>query len=276
MTRHALPEFSEARGVPKFLRESLQDIFGRGVRWGKFYDDVGPLLADFCIRSKSDAVLDLASGTGEAVAVLIDVLAKQQSTAPRFILSDASPDVSALARVVSRYPQKLEALREPIDPSAVRPEVDPPARSVLTAFHHFSPEEAKGLFADCVARRRAIFILEGFPRSVLRMSAIMPVMLLATLAHPFVTERARLLKAFFTFVVPIIPILGLWDAIVSALRIYDERELRAMTERYNDDYCWEYHEVPYFPLGRATVFLGIPGERLLNTGSASATVRRLQ
>jgi hypothetical protein len=129
---------------------------------------------------------------------------------------------------------------------------------VVSAFHHFTPELARRILADCVVKKRAVFILEGFPRKLRRLPPLIPVLTVAALVNPFRAGRARLLKAIFTYVVPLVPVCGLWDAVVSVLRVHSESELRAMVEPLGGDYEWTYREVPFFPGGRATAFMGIP------------------
>jgi hypothetical protein len=203
-------------------------------------------------------VLDLCTGTGEPVSILLDAITRAGGKPPRFLLSDLFPNETAMKRVEARHPGFVEAVVEPVDATAVPGQVDRAARSVMSAFHHFPPELASRILADSVAKGRAIFIAEGFPRSLLRLAAILPCMALAVLANPFLTGRDRLAKIFFTFVLPVIPLAGAWDAFVSNRRIHSEAELRALVARLGSGYSWSYREVPFFPFGRAVAFSGVP------------------
>ena len=57
---------------------------------------------------------------------------------------------------------------------------------------------------------------------------------------------------------PVIPLLGIWDGVVSVLRVYAEAELRAMVEPFGKAYAWEYRECPTVLGGTLTVFMGLP------------------
>jgi hypothetical protein len=250
-------EVNDTAFFPRFLRESIVETLGLGLRWGRIYDAVSPLFASFVERAGVSSVLDIGTGTGEPASILISALARAGLTAPRFVLSDLFPNHAALARVAARHPGQIEVVSTPVDATDVPAAVDQPARMVISAFHHFPPELARRLLADSVAKRRPIFILEGFPRQLRRAVSIIPIMAAAVFANPFLTSQDRFLKFLFTFLIPIIPLAGFFDAMVSIMRIHSESELRALVEPLGG-FTWEYHEVPFFPCGRAVVFLGIP------------------
>ena len=104
--------------------------------------------------------------------------------------------------------------------------------------------------------RRALFVLEPFPRSLWRFAATLPALSLAMLTTPLSTGERRLSK---TLALPVSALCGLWDGTVSALRQHEQSELSDMADAAgSEDYEWEYREVP-FPLGgRAVVFFGVP------------------
>ncbi|MBI4508039.1 MAG: hypothetical protein HY698_00285 [Deltaproteobacteria bacterium] len=250
-------EFNDLSACPRFLRESIIESLGNGLRWGRVFDGVGPVFADFCRRAGCESVLDLCSGSGEPVSMLLEALARQGLPPVRFVLSDLLPNTAAMERVSGRHPGLVEVTREPVDATCVPTHLDRPARTIINALHHFPPDVAARLIADAVAKRRALFIVESFPRSLARMAATLPALGIAALANPFLTPQDRWLKAFSTYAVPLVPVIGLWDAAVSALRIHDQDDLRAMAARASA-YDWEYREIPFFPGGRAMAFFGIP------------------
>jgi hypothetical protein len=250
-------EWNDLAWAPHWLREGIVEILGLGLRWGKIYVPVAPIFARFLERAGTREVLDLASGSGEPCSILIAALEKQGFEPPRFTVSDLFPNVASLSAVAARHPGKIDVVERSVDATDVPPEIDRPARTIVTAFHHMSPELARKILADCVAKRRAIFIVEAFRRSFLGMLSVLPGMILGTLANPFLARRDRALKILFTFVIPLIPLAGFWDAMVSWMRIHSEAELRAMVAPL-PGYQWEFVTVPFFPFGKATVWLGLP------------------
>jgi hypothetical protein len=253
-------EFNERRECPAFVRDAIVETLGTGLRWGRIYDGAGQAFAEFCQRARCDAVLDLCSGSGEPVSILLDALARRGAPAPRFVLSDLFPNVAAMRRVAARHPGQVEVVTRPVDATCVPAEVDRGARCMISALHHFPPGLAARMLGDCVARRRAVFLLDAMSGDARSLLAVLPSMTAAVLATPLLAERDRLLKALATYALPVVPLAGLWDAVVSHLRSYGEADLRAMVAPLGGGYAWEYRELPFFPGGRAMCFYGVPGE----------------
>jgi hypothetical protein len=108
-------------------------------------------------------------------------------------------------------------------------------------------------------KRRAVFILDVPSRFVWAFLLLFPVPgALALFLNPLLSGESRLRKAFFTYVLPVIPLLGTWDFLVSALRFYSEPEYRGMAAKAGGDYRWEYREIFFFPGASLAVFSGIP------------------
>lgn len=258
MARIQAFEFCENPSTPRFIRESLIETLGSTLRSAGIYDPAAPLFAEFCRRTKCDSILDLGSGSGEPVSVLVDSLQRQGVPSPRFYLSDLLPNIPAMTRVAERHPEHIRVIEEAVDATDVARKFKQPARTIISAFHHFPPELARGILADCARQRRAVFILEGFPRDLRALTPIFAGAALPVLANPFTSDKDRLLKAWFTYVQPVIPVLGIWDAIVSVLRVYTEEELMEMVKPFRKKFSWEYHRIPTLLGGTLTVFMGIP------------------
>jgi hypothetical protein len=261
MKRRQLFEFHERAECPRFVRDSVVETLGTGLRWLGMSDVAGPAFARFCQDAKCERVLDLCSGSGAPAALVLEWMAEHGAAAPEVVLSDLFPNEVAFAGVRAKHPEKVRSERRPVDATMVPEDVAHDARVIMNAFHHFAPAPAARIVADAVARRKSLFIYEGFPRDLTRFLPTGPAMLPALLLNPLMTRQQRLAKAFLTYVVPVIPAVATWDGVVSVLRIHDEADLRAMTTA-EGDYRWAYEELPYGRGGRALVFTGIPRERL--------------
>ncbi len=261
MQRRQLFEFNERPECPQFLRDSVTETLGTGLRWNQFGTTIGPAFAAFAAQARCARVLDLCSGTGEPTLLLLEWLRAQGLSPPAFVLSDLFPHAPALTAAAARYPTLLHAELAPVDATAVPATLDHDARTIINSFHHFAPDAAARIVADAVERRVSLFIYEGFPRDLARFLPTGPAMLPALLLNPLRAPRQRLPKALLTYLLPVIPMIAAWDGLVSVLRVYEEVDLRRMTSP-DDGYLWDYREVPYRLGGRAVVFSGIPRERL--------------
>ena len=262
--RIQLIEFNDFAYSPAFVRESITETLGTGLRWLDMGAVAGPSFVDFCRKGRVRTALDLCSGTGDSIALLLDWTAAHATDfeTPRFVLSDLFLNEGALVRAEGGHAPHLRIERAAVDATRVPERIEHDARTLFNAFHHFRPPVARRILADAVQAGRSIFIYEGFPRSLARFGATAPHMLLALLANPLRAPRRRVPKAIFTYLVPIIPLLATWDAIISTYRMHSEDELRAMVAPFGERYSWEYCEIPYALGGRAVVFHGIPADRL--------------
>src|SRR5439155_21664731 len=107
----------------------------------------------------------------------------------------------------------------------------PPAlsgfRTLFSSFHHFRPEEARRILADAVRQRQGIGVFEATQRSAPAMLAMLLTPLFVLLATPFI-RPFRLSRLFWTYLLPVVPIVALFDGVVSCLRTYTPTELRAL------------------------------------------------
>lgn len=110
-------------------------------------------------------------------------------------------------------------------------------RTMFDCFHHFRPTEAREVLADAYRRREAIVVAEGTRRSLPAVIGMLLAPLLVLLLTPRIRPFSRA-RVALTYVVPIVPLLVLWDGLISCLRSYRPRELRALAAGLDARYCW--------------------------------------
>ncbi len=259
-------EFHELPATPRFIGDSIPEILGAYWRFGKRFNLLGSVFAEFCRRSNCSKVLDLGSGSGEPVSLLVDGLQKEGVSHVRFMLSDLFPNVRNMEKVAARYPGQVEVMHDPVDATNVPEEVDCDACTIIGVFHHFPPELARRILADCVKKGRAVFVLDAprkvRPRFIFWLLLLFPIFaaipLLTVLTNSLLSDEDRFLKGFFTYFIPVIPFVANWDAIVSFLRMYNKDELMGLVEGLSSDYEWEHKEIE-LPFGALmSAFLGMP------------------
>lgn len=266
MSRIQLFEFNERSECPAFIREALTETLGQGLKLGGIYKNVAPLFSEFCQTAEADSVLDLCSGSGEPVSIFLSALQAQQrsqnspqhATLPKFTLSDLLPNRKAMGLVASRHPGLITPVYTAVDATNVPQDMRFPACTIISSFHHFTPKMAYKILQNCVAQDRAVFIVEPFTRNLKRATAPVPALATAAYWHPIKTKEKSLLKGFFTYAIPLIPIIGAWDATISFCRIYSKKMLLDMVAPFRKVFHWRYEEVPYWPFGNALVFYGVP------------------
>jgi hypothetical protein len=131
-------------------------------------------------------------------------------------------------------------------------------RTIFTSFHHFSPGEAASLLRDAVAAGQPIGIFEVARRSPSAVALMFPWALLALLYTPMV-RPFRWSRLLWTYLLPVIPLVLLFDGIVSCLRSYRPEELLEIArESGQSEYGWQAGELSGAPGVRITYMTGAP------------------
>ena len=102
-------------------------------------------------------------------------------------------------------------------------------------------------------------MLEAFPRRFAQGFPLLPSGAAAVLANPLLCRKNRLQKAFFTFAMPLVPMIGLSDLFVSVGRIHQPEELISLAREAGvQGYRWRHGLVPFPMGGEAYYFWGAP------------------
>lgn len=261
MRRLQLFEFNDSPWAPEALRETIVESLSRTLAWGRILAGLVEPFGDFVASAGAAEVLDLCSGAGGPAAILAGELARAGVRPPRFLLTDLQPHVEAWTRLRDAHPGVIDFEPGPIDATRIPAGVgDGRARVIINALHHFPPELAGALLRGaCEGAPSApgLFIAEGFERNPLRFAPFALAGLPALYINPLWTPRRRLQKALLTWLTPAALAASLWDGLVSTLRVYSERELRAMVAPLGDAFTWRYGTYGFAPFGRPYYFYGV-------------------
>jgi len=249
VSRLHLLEIAEQPWCPRAVRDGLTDYLAFVVDRGRAYAAAVPLLARALDATRPSvsapaAVVDLASGAGGPWKALAAELA-ELDVPVRVCLTDLHPNADAYARLAAESGGAVAGRAEPVPADAV-----PPAlygfRTMFSAFHHFAPAAARRVLADAAARGAGIAVFEATRRDVRAVVLTLLTPLLVLLATPFI-RPFRWSRLLWTYVVPAIPLVVLFDGVVSCLRTYTPDELRALAAGI-DGLRWEAGEAGSGPV----------------------------
>ena len=219
-------EFGDLEQAPQWYHVNLRrylvffyKVFGYHGLWV-------PALTSFMRSAKDDAYLELGSGGGEALRLVVDELPDDMKAGKRFLLSDINPvshfveETNAQADSPFRYhPVAVDATQIPDD--LAHP------RIFINSFHHFSPQQVKANIRASTQAGQATLVLEYVRNTPLAYLSMVTGPVVAFLTVPFVVRREDLpAMLLFTYLIPAFPLMMLWDGIVSCARAYTAKSVR--------------------------------------------------
>jgi hypothetical protein len=240
---------------PAVWRDLLTDFLSFYAAVFKPYACVAPVLAEALEREGTAKIVDLCSGAGRPLLSLVPALQRLGSRDLEVILTDKYPNLEAFesADVAGANVTYLEA---PIDAADV-PASLKGFRTLFTSFHHFRPHAARAILVNAVDNGEGVGIFEYTERNWLIWG--LPTLLIPLfvwLCTPFI-RPFRWHRLVWTYLIPIVPIVAMWDGFVSNLRTYSVRELHHLVEKVADDpYEWKIGKVRSLGGSRVTYVIG--------------------
>lgn len=189
---------------------------------------------------------------------LLPALEAANAAPESIVLTDLFPNVEAFSSAVEAGGGRIDAVTEPVDAARVPAELTG-LRTLFTSFHHFRPGPATEVLADAVRQRQGIAVFEFTERNLwLWTLPVLLIPLFVWVSTPWIRPLTwqRLL---WTYLVPVVPLIAMWDGLVSNLRTYTPAELERMaTGIEGSGYCWRAGRVRAFGPSGVTYLIGWP------------------
>jgi len=255
-------EIEDLAGCPKALRDGVTDFLQHIVCAYRLYRPITPLLARTLTKSGYSHIVDLCSGgAGPWLSIIEDLQKEIPNSSLLITLTDLYPNLAAFRQIRDRYPNCVSYCERPVDAAQVSADLTG-FRTLFSSFHHLTPEQAQAVLQNAVNVRTGIAIFESTQRHPLLLLYMLFTPLLVWLNTPFIRPFCwgRLL---WTYVIPLIPLIVMFDGIVSCLRTYTVDELKAMVVKLDaPDYKWEVglERIWRLPVG-VSYLIGCPSSK---------------
>jgi len=245
MLRVQFIELHEQPWFPSSLRDGITDALQFGFNLFKIYSPIAPLLQSALDSTRSRSIVDLCSGGG---GPWLDLSRKLQSRklvgdppGLQIWLTDKYPNLRAFENVrtvsenhIAFDPGSVDAMKVPLELKGLR--------TMFTSFHHFSPEGARAILQNAVDAGESIGIFEATRRAPSTIGLMFAWVLMLFVCTPWI-RPFRWSRLLWTILVPVIPLVLLFDGVVSCLRTYRPQELREIVEKLAaNEYQWEIGE----------------------------------
>ena len=238
-TRKILFEFEDLPWFPAMLRESMTDYLRYILTLTNFYEPVTALLTESLQQTGSNTMVDLCSGGGGPINQVKNNLEMAGTGGIKIILTDKFPNTTAFEFLAAKSTGTISYIQHPVDAMNVSPDIKG-FRTMFSAFHHFSREQATAILKNATTANTGIAIFDGGSKN---MFTVLLIIIVHPLAFFFLTPFFRPFKwsrIIFTYIIPLIPLFTIWDGIVSITRLYMPAKLMAMAMAVEPaNYHWQ-------------------------------------
>jgi hypothetical protein len=229
-------EWNDQPWCPRILRRSETRYLETVIRLAKGFAPLAPKIASL-VDPNNPQIVDLGSGGAGPWRHLADEVAKARGGPVEVRLTDLYPDATAFARVERETGGVVRGVTEPVDARHV-PRSLAGVRTMFDTLHHMRPDDARAIFEDAARSGAPIVAAEAVERSARNLIGMLFSPLFVLLVTPVIRPVSGW-QLLFTYVIPIVPLIVLWDGIVSCLRSYRPEELRALVADLGDRYAWD-------------------------------------
>ena len=261
MRRIQFIEIHDQPWCPSSIRDGLTDSLQFGMNLVNPYESVVPLLRSVLdslqkesnsVISKSgssriqQSIVDMCSGGGGPWLSLAREFesreARADPTSLHIWLTDKYPNHRAFRNPCSASGNCITFYPHSVDATQVPPELKG-TRTMFTSFHHFSPERARAILQNAVDAREGIAIFESTRRAPATIALMAAWVFMLFVCSPWM-RPFRWSRLLWMYLIPILPVVLLFDGVVSCLRTYRPEELRQLVKGLNpNDYEWKMERI---------------------------------
>ncbi|AFM14261.1 hypothetical protein [Turneriella parva] len=221
-------ESHELSWVPDDLKVLFREILSWTQDIGGVYATALPIVRRWFEATGAEGILDLCSGAGGPGVTLLNAM-RADNLKVKMKLTDLYPANEVYANLKLQYPGILEFESASTDATNSRRDADYPVRSLLSAFHQFSPNLARKILIDAAKNSDGICIMDPFQRDLWHLMSVPIGATLSTQIYPLLRQRTPFAFAMCNLT-PVIPSMFFWDSIASVLRGYTPDELLSLAD----------------------------------------------
>lgn len=239
-TRNAF-QFNACPAVPSFWHRTQMEIIEfNNARFRSYY----PLLAEAglsrAIDGRFERVVELGAGCGP----LTERMAVQPRAAGlQFVVCDLIPDQAAFRRLEERFPGRVEAIYEPVD-FGERREWGKNTLLLLSAAFHHVPVQRRPAVLQALRESAGGVMIFSTVRKTLWCLLTAPLVIVPALLLPigFWNRPGRWRRVLWCWLLPVAPLMMVWDAIGGCLRQWSADDWRAADKASPSSRPLEIHE----------------------------------
>lgn len=246
MKRVQLFEFEDFKWFPSQIRSSMTNLIVVLHKMLKIDEVLAKLTGDAMKKHKINTIVDLGSGSGGAMPMVMDKLTQDDELKDvSLTMTDLYPNKKTIQYFEKNTNDTIRYFSEPVDATnlASSPEG---LKTIVNCFHHMRPEQAKKILKSAKDSKQPLLIYEMAENKMplLLWWLLLPISLcILVVMTLFMTPFVRPLtwqQLVFTYLIPIIPLSYAWDGQASMPRMYTMKDMDELLEGLSsEDYVWE-------------------------------------
>jgi len=216
-------EFNDHPSVPVAVRKTLlEQLESCNTIFRPYYRQVSEAVLSHASESDAKMIVELGAGT----APLSKLMAEDAgSEGIRLVACDLFPDKAAYRELETRYPDKVTGMEDPVDFG--QPRRWPPSTVLVlcAAMHHVPSQLRPAVIEALSASADQVMVFEPVRKTALSMFFVLfgvfpPLLLPLCYLH----KPGRLRRLLWCWLLPVVPVMTLWDALVGCLRQWNDHD----------------------------------------------------
>lgn len=226
-------EFMDHPRTPRILRETLLDVLDYcNSDFRPYYREIAQEISEIARERDLTTIVELGAG----YAPLTSELAKLNRKDLTLIPCDLYPETTPWKTLVSQFGERVQPIYEPVDLTVRQ---DWPEKTVLVlcaTLHHIPPAIRRATLKTLHDSAHCILIFEPIRKTPFSMFLVLFALIPALLTPAFRFNRpGRLRRVLFCWLLPIVPLMFVWDGLVSCLRQWSTAEWSRFTASLPND-----------------------------------------
>ncbi len=226
-------EFGDLDVIPDYYHVYLRNYLTFFYKLFGYYKLWVPAFSEFIREVDSRKFMECCSGAGEALKLVASELDKKEFEDIEFLLSDIKPHPEFVKKINQSNDLSFRYIDKAIDVTKIEDDFNYP-KIFINSFHHLSVEQVEKIFKVNFDQGNEIIVMEYVRNTLMGYLSMLMGPIIVFLTLPFVVRLKHLpLMAIFTYLIPLFPLMMLWDGCVSCLHEYSEKKLTQIVRRLN-------------------------------------------
>ncbi len=222
-------EFNDAPWLPWPIRKTLFETMEMCNTYFRRFDrEVAQQAIALATHHNLTTIVEMGAGHAPVTRALLEL---EESDQLHLVPCDLIPQTKTYAALAEAHPKRVFPRYDSIDSTTQHTWPPGTLLVVASAFHHVPPPSRESALATLTASADRVAVFEPIQRSLpsmlLTLTSIVPCLLLPIV---LIKRPGRLRRIVCCWLFPIVPLMFLWDALVSCNRCWNEATWRSTRE----------------------------------------------